>query len=109
MAATKSQARRSSILIIAYPLDEQFLQNPLVQMAQRIPKFRQLHDVLAQVFDDPQVQLAMRHDLAAPGSQAEWNGCPALPLVVTGCLAVVRRLMGWSYRTLADEVNVSAG
>jgi hypothetical protein len=78
-------------------------------MAQHLPKFRQLHEVLAQVFNDPQVQLAMRHDLAAPGSQAEWNGCPALPLVVTGGLAVVRRLMGWSYRTLADKVNVSAG
>jgi IS5 family transposase len=97
------------MLIIAYPADETFLQNPLVQLAQQIPKFRPLHDVLAQVFSDPQVELAMRHNLAPPGSPAEWNGCPALPLVVTGCLAVVRRLMGWSYRVLADEVNASAG
>jgi IS5 family transposase len=32
-----------------------------------------------------------------------------LPLAVTGCLAVVRLLMGWSYRVLAEQVNVSAG
>jgi IS5 family transposase len=84
------------------------LQNPLVQAAQRCPRFRQLHDVLEQVFNDPEVQLAMRHDLAPPGSQASWNGCPALPLTVIGCLAVVRRLMGWGYRTVAEEVATSA-
>lgn len=97
------------MLIIAYPPDEPFLHNGLVEIAQRCPKYRQLHDVLEWVFNDPAVQLAMRHDLAPPGSQASWNGCPALPLVVTGCLAVVRRLMGWGYRGLAEEVNVSAG
>lgn len=97
------------MLIIAYPPDELFLQNPLLQAAQGCPRLRQLHDVLEWVFHDPEVQLAMRHDLARPGSPASWNGCPALPLVVTGCLAVVRRLMGWSYRTLADEVDSSAG
>ena len=80
-----------------------------MQVAQRDTKFRQLHDVLAAVFADPQVQLAMRHDLLKADSQATWNGRPALPLVVTGCLAVVRRLMGWSYRVLAEQVNVSAG
>jgi len=80
-----------------------------VQVARRDAKFRQLHDVLAVVFADPQIQLAMRHDLLKADSQAAWNGRPALPLVVTGCLAVVRRLMGWSYRVLAEQVNVSAG
>jgi hypothetical protein len=35
----------------------------LVQLAQRDTQLRQLHDILAAVFDDPQVQLAMRHDL----------------------------------------------
>jgi IS5 family transposase len=78
-------------------------------LAQHDAKFRQLHDVLATVFDDPQVQLAMRHDLLRADSQAAWNGRPALPLVVTGCLAVVRRLMSWSYRTLAEQVNLSVG
>lgn len=80
-----------------------------MQLAQRDAKFRQLHDVLAVVFADPQIQLAMRHDLLKVDSQAAWNGRRALPLVVTGCLAVVRRLMGWSYRVLAEQVNVSAG
>jgi transposase, IS5 family len=106
---TNSSSTRSSTFIIAYPIDEGFRRNPLVQLAQRNAKFRQLHDVLAAVFDDPQIQLAMRHDLLKADSQATWNGRPALPLVVTGCLAVVRRLMGWSYRVLAEQVNVSAG
>lgn len=97
------------MLIIAYPRDDAFLQSPLVQLAQGQSKFRLWHDVLEQVFNDAQVQLAMRHDLAPPGSQASWNGCPALPLVVTGCLAVVRRLMSWSYRDVAEQVGLSAG
>ncbi len=97
------------MLIIAYPVDTDFLRNPLVRFAQQDDKLRMLHDGLAAVFGDPQIQLAMRHDLAAVDSQADWKGRPALPLVVTGCLAVVRRLMGWSYRVLADEVKTSAG
>ena len=109
MVPTNSPSTRSSTFIIAYPVDAEFLRNPLVQLAQRDAKLRQLHDVLAAVFDDPQIQLAMRHDLLRADSQAAWNGRPALPLVVTGCLAVVRRLMSWSYRTLAEQVNVSAG
>jgi IS5 family transposase len=78
-------------------------------MAHRDAQFRHLHDVLAAVFADAKIQLAMRHDLLRADSQAAWNGRPALPLVVTGCLAVVRRLMGWSYRTVAEQVNASAG
>lgn len=97
------------MLIITYPTDEHFLGNPLVRLAMAQPKFQQLHDLLAEVLADPQVRLAMRHDLAPPGTQASWNGAPALALVPTGCLAVVRRLMGWSYRTLAEEVGLSAG
>jgi IS5 family transposase len=100
---------RSPILIITYARDEQFVANPLVRLAMAQPKFQQLHDLLAEVFSDPQVQLAMRHDLAPPKTQASWNGAPALALVPTGCLAVVRRLMGWSYRLLAEQVNLSAG
>src|SRR6266571_4864412 len=95
---------RSPILIITYATDELFLANPLVKLAMAQPKFRTLHDLLAEVFADPQVRLAMRHDLAPPSTQASWNGAPALALVPTGCLAVVRRLMGWSYRTLAEQV-----
>ncbi len=109
MVPANSLSTRSSTFIIAYPVDAGFLRNPLVHLAQRDAKMRQLQDVLAAVFDDPQIQLAMRHDLLRADSQAAWNGRPALPLVVTGCLAVVRRLMSWSYRTLAEQVNLSAG
>ena len=80
-----------------------------MKYAQQSPKFKGLHDVLAEVFRDPQVRLALRNDMIPAGSQAAWNGCPALPAVVTGCLAVVRRLMGWSYRTLAEQVEMSFG
>lgn len=97
------------MFMIAYPVDEGFLRNPLLLLVERDAKFRQLHDVLAAVFDDPQIQLAMRHDLLQADSQALWNGRPATPLVVTGCLAVVRRLMNWSYRVLAEQVNASVG
>jgi len=97
------------MVIIAYPIDEGFLRNPLLPFVERDAKFRQLHDVLAAVFDDPQIQLAMRHDLLKADSQAAWNGRPATPLVVTGCMAVVRRLMSWSYRVLAEQVNASVG
>jgi len=97
------------MFIIAYPIDEGFLRNPLLPFVERDAKFRQLHDVLAAVFDDPQIQLAMRHDLLKADSQAAWNGRPATPLVVTGCMAVVRRLMSWSYRVLAEQVNASVG
>ena len=85
------------------------MQNPLLKYAQHSPKFNGLHDVLNEVFADPQVRLALQHDLVPVGSQAAWNGCPAMPAVVTGSLAVVRRLMGWSYRTLAEEVDLSVG
>lgn len=39
------------MLIIAYPPDEPFLHNGLVAIAQRCPKYRQLHDVLEWVFN----------------------------------------------------------
>jgi IS5 family transposase len=105
----KPNTTRCQILIITYATDELFLANPLVRLVMAQPTFRQLHDLLAEVFADPQVRLAMRHDLAPPNTQASWNGAPALALVPTGCLAVVRRLMGWSYRMLAEQVGLSAG
>ena len=95
--------------IVAYPLDGAFLTNPLVQLAQRQPKFQQLHDLLEAVCADQRVQLALRHDLAPPRKAAAKRGAPALPTNVTVCLAVVRRLMNWSYRVVMQEVNVSAG
>jgi IS5 family transposase len=97
------------MFIITYPIDEGLLRNPLLPLVERDIKFRQLHDGLAVVFDDPQIQLAMRHGLLNADLQVLWNGRPATPLVVTGCLAVVRRLMRWSYRVLAEQVNASIG
>lgn len=97
------------MFIIAYPVDEAFLQAKLTAIAQQNPKFRYLQAVLTKVFADPQVRLAMHNDLVGPDSQAAWNGRPAMPLMVTGSLAVVRRLMGWGYRTLAEEINGHAG
>lgn len=94
--------------IVAYPPDAAFLTNPLVQLAQRQPKFQQLHDLLQAVCGDARVQLALRHDLA-PRRTAKKPGAPALPANVTVCLAVVRRLMSWSYRVVMQDVNVSAG
>ncbi|MGH6631703.1 MAG: hypothetical protein ACREB3_18410, partial [Burkholderiales bacterium] len=57
---------------------------------------------------DARVQLALRHDLALRRAALK-KGAPALPANVTVCLAVVRRLMSWSYRVVMQEVNVSAG
>ena len=102
--------------IIAYAPDDQFLQNELVRLAQHTPKFRQLHDLLQAVCADARVQLALRHDLA-PNPFCRKKGAPALPANVTVGLAVVRRIMNWSYRTVmhemhmhfVQEVNVSAG
>lgn len=97
------------MFIIAYPPDADFLNSHLVWFAQRHAKYRQLHDLLEAVCADPRVQWAVRRDLAPPKTQASWNGAPALPAVVTICLAVIRRLMGWGYRTVADEVSTNAG
>jgi transposase, IS5 family len=94
--------------IIAYAMDEQFLQSALVHLAQQTPKFRQLHDLLQAVCADPRVQLALQHDLAPNPVQLK-KGAPALPANVTVNLAVVRRLVNWSYRTVMEEVNLSAG
>ena len=97
------------MFIITYPEEARFFENELVQLAQRTPKFRQLHDLLQVVCADARVQLAVRHDLVPWRSQAARRGAPALAANVTICVAVVRRLMSWSYRTTMQELNVSAG
>ncbi len=97
------------MFIITYPVDDAFLRNDLVWLAQQTPKFRQWHDLLQVVCDDARVRLAVRHDLAPAIRLAAKKGAPALPANVTVCLAVTRRLMGWSYRTAMQELNVNAG
>lgn len=96
------------MFIIAYPVDDEFLQSALVCLARQTPKFQQLHDLLQAVCADARVQLALRHDLV-PTRAAMKEGAPALPANVTVCLAVVRRLMSWGYRVVMQEVNGSAG
>ncbi|MEK7756303.1 MAG: ISNCY family transposase [Planctomycetota bacterium] len=97
------------MFIITYPVDDAFLRNDLVWLAQQTPKFQQWHDLLLAACADARVQLAVRHDLAPAVRAAAKPGAPALPANVTVCLAVTRRLMGWSYRTAMHELSVNAG
>ncbi len=97
------------MFIITYPEEARFFENELVQLAQRTPKFRQLHDLLQVVCADARVQLAVRHDLVPWRTRAATRGAPALAANVTVCVAVLRRLMSWSYRTTMQELSVSAG
>jgi IS5 family transposase len=97
------------MFIITYREEARFSENELVQLAQRTPKFRQLHDLLQVVCADARVQLAVRHDLVPWGTRAATRGAPALPANVTICVAMLRRLMSWSYRTTMQELNVNAG
>lgn len=92
------------MLIITHSADDRFLHDPLVLGAQQDSYFRALHDLLAKVCNDPRIQVAVRHDLIGNNWRALWKGRASTPLAVTICLAVVRRLMGWGYRTLASEV-----
>ncbi len=59
------------------------------------------------LLDDPKLVLAVANDLAQSAPQSLWNGRPATPVVVTLRLAVLRRLMNWSYRTAEQEVRGS--
>jgi IS5 family transposase len=95
--------------MIAYEMDEAFANNPLLREAQTIKKYRGLKAGLEQVFADKRVQLAMMNDLAPADSEAVWNGRPSMPMMVTGHLAVLKRLMGWSYRTMEEEVRANIG
>src|SRR3972149_3359410 len=109
MVRPQTYPKRLPMYIIAYPVDDEILRNDLVWLAQQTPKFRQLHDLLRVGCADAGVQLAVRHDLAPATRSAAKPGAPALPANVTVCLAVVRRLMGWSYRTAMYELSVNAG
>lgn len=97
------------MFIITYREESRFSENDLVQLAQRTPKFRQLHDLLQVVCADARVQLAVRHDLVPWRTCAATQGAPALAANVTICVAMLRRLMSWSYRTTMQELNVNAG
>lgn len=97
------------MFIITYREAARFSENDLVKLAQQTPKFRQLYDLLQVVCADARVQLAVRHDLVPRRTRAATRGAPALAANVTICVAVLRRLMNWSYRTTMQELNVNAG
>jgi len=94
--------------ILTYPCSPTFLRSPVGQFVQADPKKRAWHDLLAAVWADARVRWAVRRDLA-PRRRGTKPGAPALAASVTVAFAVVRRLMGWSYRTLVSEVTGSVG
>ena len=88
------------MLIIAYERDETFLQR--VPFPVEIePRWMELDRLLA----DPKLLLLVTNDLLQSAPQAAWNGRPATPVDVTLRLAVLRRLMDWSYRTVEDQIT----
>lgn len=97
------------MFIVTYPADPDFLSSAVAQFVQTDPKKRALHDLMRAVWADPRVRLAVRKDLAPPDQVPTKPGAPALAAEVTVALAVIRRLMGWSYRVLASEVDGSIG
>jgi IS5 family transposase len=96
------------MMMITYPPAERFMQQELVREVMQMPQYRQLHDVLDEVFRDPQVRLSLRHDWLAADTAA-WNGRLAVPLVVAGSMIVLRRLMNWSYRGTTQELAGNVG
>lgn len=97
------------MFILTYPPDVDFLNGAVAQFVQTDPKKRALHDLMKAVWADPRVRLAVRKDLAPPDQVPTKPGAPALAAEVTVALAIVRRLLGWSYRVLASEVDGSVG
>lgn len=97
------------MFILTYPCDPTFLSSPVAHFVQADPRKRAWHDLLEALWRDARVRLAVRRDLAPPQRLSAKPGAPALAAYVTVAFAVVRRLMGWSYRTLVSEVNGSVG
>ena len=87
------------MFIIAYPVDEGFLRNPLLPLVERDAKFRQLHDVPPAVFASKAIEIkpdvvglsglitasfdAMKATVAALRVQAQEQRC-AFPIVIGG-------------------------
>src|SRR3972149_4191370 len=97
------------MLIITYPVDDDFLCSPLVLVAKQDVRLCAWHDLLLEVFGDSRVQLAMRHDLAAADTQARWKGRHALPPWSRGCPSDCSTGCGTSNDPKAYEVKTSAG
>jgi IS5 family transposase len=90
------------MLIIAHPRDDGFFE--------RAPFAYQLDPTMAKIdelLEDERLILRASVDLAQSAPQALETGRPATPVVVSVRLAVLRRLKGWSYRQVEDEVKGS--
>jgi IS5 family transposase len=90
------------MLIIAYPREEGFFE--------RAPFEYQLDRKMAkmdELLEDDRLILRASLDLASSAPRALETGREATPVEVTLRLAVLRRLNGWSYRRVEEEVKGS--
>lgn len=90
------------MLIIAYPRDDGFFGRAPFDY-QLDPKMAKMDELL----EDERLILRVGLDLAQSAPHALETGRPATPVEVTLRLAVLRRLNGWSYRQVEDEVKGS--
>jgi IS5 family transposase len=92
----------ATMLIIAYPRDEGFFARAPFEY-QLDPKMTKIDELL----DNERVLLRVSLDLAHSAPHALETGRSATPVEVTVRLAVLRRLRGWSYRQVEEEVKGS--
>ena len=92
----------ATMLIIAYPRDDSFFERAPFEY-QLDPKMAKIDELL----DDDRLILRASVDLAQSAPQALETGRPSIPVEVSVRLAVLRRLKGWSYRQVEDEVKGS--
>jgi len=90
------------MLIIAYPRDAGFFARAPFEY-QLDPKMAKIDELL----NDERLILRASLDLMHSAPHAVETGRPSTPVEVTVRLAVLRRLNGWSYRQLEDEVKGS--
>lgn len=90
------------MLIIAYPRDDGFFGRAPFDY-QMEPKLAKMDELL----EDERLLLRVSLDLAQSAPHAMETGRPATPVEVTIRLAVLRRLHGWSYRQVEEEVKGS--
>lgn len=90
------------MLIIAYPRDDGFFERAPFDY-QLEPKMAKIDELL----NEERLLLRVGLDLAQSAPHALETGRHATPIEVTLRLAVLRRLNGWSYRQVEDEVKGS--
>lgn len=90
------------MLIIAYPRDDGFFGRAPFEY-RLDPKMAKMDELL----EDERLILRVSLDLAQSAPHALETGRRATPVEVTLRLAVLRRLRGWSYRQVEEEVKGS--